>query len=234
MDLINNANINPYLNTSRVFVCKDVDTNFANNVIRQYQNLCQFSSGEKAKKLIILKDIKDVEKIKEEYQALAQYLEGDASIAYGIYSKKDDAICIIQDNHKRKEEKYEGNIAEQGADTLTHEFAHLLDDGLSQTSHFENAFLEDLKELEKNLTQNPYAKIGKSDMSYLDAKEYFKHYIEGVDFTDGISSKDITKRGARENFAESYSTIFDENPSEVNGIYASIFSNSINATRALI
>ena len=63
-------------------------------------------------------------------------------------------------------------------------------------------------------------------MSYLDAKEYFKHYIEGVDFTDGISSKDITRRGARENFAESYSTIFDENPSEVNGIYASIFSNS--------
>jgi hypothetical protein len=142
LDLINSANINPYLNTSQIYVDKDVDTDFANNVIEQYQSLCQFSNGEKAKKLVILEDVKDIEKIEEEYQALAQYLKGDASIAYGIYSKKDDAICIIQNNHQRKEKEYEGDITQQGADTLTHEFAHLLDEGLSQTSLFESAFLD--------------------------------------------------------------------------------------------
>lgn len=232
--MLNSVGINPYSNTSNIFVDRNVDTDFANNVIRQYQNLCQFSNGSKAKKLVILKSIEDIEKIKGEYEALAKYLEGDASIAYGIFSKQDDAICIIQDNHQRKDTKYEGDITQQGSDTLTHEFAHLLDEDYSETSFFRSAYLEDLEEFEKNLAQNPNKKIGTSDMTYLEAKEYFKHYIEGSDFSDGIDSKDITRRGARENFAESFSTIFDDNPSEVNEIYASIFSNSISATKALI
>ena len=232
--MVNRININPYLNTSQVFIDGNVDTDFANNVIKQYQNLCQFSDGQKVKKLVILKDAQDADKIKDEYAALAQYLQGDANIAYGVYSKKDDAICIVQNNHQRKEEKYEGDILTQGSDTLTHEFAHLLDEDYSESSIFRNAFLKDLKTFEKNLSQNPNENIANSDMSYLEAKEYFKHYIEGVDFSDGIDMKDITRRGARENFAESYSTIFDNNPSKVNEIYASIFSNSINATKTLI
>ena len=45
----------------------------------------------------------------------------------------------------------------------------------------------------KNLKENPNETIGDSDMTYAEAKEYFKHYIEGADFTDGIDEKDITR-----------------------------------------
>ena len=214
-----------------IFVDEKVDRQFATNVISQYKKLCQQTGGAQAKKLVILSEANDIKDIAQNYQQLAGYLDGDAKIAYGVYARKDDTICIIQNNHKRKVEEYEGDLNAQGSDTLTHEFAHLLDKEYSKSQTFRQAYLEDLKEFEKNLKENPDETIGDSDMTYAQAKEYFKHYIEGTDFTDGIDEKDITRTGARENFAESYSTIFDSSPSEVNDIYSDLFGNSVEAVR---
>jgi hypothetical protein len=100
--------------------------------------------------------------------------------------------------------------------------------------NYKNVSIDSLKHIcfnVKNLKENPDETIGDSNMTYAQAKEYFKHYIEGTDFTDGIDEKDITRTGARENFAESYSTIFDSSPSEVNDIYSDLFGHSIEAVR---
>jgi len=217
-----------------IFVDEKVDDNFALNVISQYEKLCQQTGGQQAKKLVILSEASDVEDIAQDYEQLAEYLENDAKIAYGVYAKKDDTICIVQNNHKRKEKKYEGDLNSQGSDTLTHEFAHLLDKEYSKSHIFRNAYLQDLRDFGRNLKKNANKKIAGSDMTYEEAKEYFKHYIEGADFTDGIDEKDISRTGARENFAESYSVIFDSNPSKINAIYSNLFGNSIKAVKSFL
>ena len=63
---------------------------------------------------------------------------------------------------------------------------------------------------------------------------YLRHYVDGVNFEDGISEEDITRTGLRENFAECFSTIVDEHPSEINSIYSELFKNTMEQTRKLI
>ena len=165
---------------------------------------------------------------------ISKFLNGKGEIAFGLHTKKDDTICIVENNHIRKDEALEGDFETQGADTLTHEFGHSFDKGYSNSYTFKKAFLADLLEFEKNLLENPDEKIPGSDMTYQDAKEYFKHYLEGVNFSDGIDETDLTVRGLRENFAESFSTICDTSESEVNHIYTSLFSNSVETVENLL
>lgn len=219
-------------NNMNIFVDSEVNKDFANNTIKQYGLLLQNSSANvQPKKLVILKNAENASKLNGLGEASQTNFEGDSKIAYGLYDKKADTIFILEDNHQRKDTSLEGDITSQGADTLTHEFGHLLDLGVSSSEAFKSAYKKDLENIFASLNDNPDNKIGNSDMTIKDGIEYFKHYLEGADFTDGIDESDITKRGLRENFAESFSIIFDGEKSEVNEIYGELFKNSINAVQ---
>ena len=66
-------------------------------------------------------------------------------------------------------------------------------------------------------------------MSYKKALTYFKHYLEGTNFSDGIDEKDVTARGARENYAEAFSIINDSNDNQSNEIFKELFPNTVNS-----
>ena len=221
-----------------VFVSDKADSRFAKNVIDQYVSLAE--DNRKVSNVIVLSspDVSEIEEIKElddkTKAVITDYIEGGASDAYGFYSKKADSIIIIQSNHGRKETKYEGELAEQGADTMLHEYAHLLDTNISSSEAYKEAYYNDLKEIERHLKENPDEKIAGSDMTYRDAMVYFDHYYEGADFSDGITKDDVTRRGLRENFAESYATVCDNCESGVNAIYSELFPNSTAFVREFV
>ena len=138
-------------NDTQIIIKDSVDYDFANNIINQFNNLIDTFGNEGVEKLVILQNAKDSKELADLCPELSKSLDGEASIAYGIYDKKDKAICIIQDNHRRKDEKYEGSIFEQGSDTLTHEFGHLIDKKFSQSRSFKKAYKKDLENFEKEL-----------------------------------------------------------------------------------
>ena len=221
-----------------VFVSDNVDSRFAENVINQYADLA--GKNKTVKNVVILSspDLSEVDEMKEldnkSKETIKDYIQNGAEDAYGFYTKKSDTIVIIQSNHNRKEEKYEGTLEEQGADTMLHEYAHLLDTNISSSKEYKQAYLADLKSIEEQLKQNPDAKIGNSDMTYREAMIYFDHYYEGADFSDGIDENDVTRRGLRENFAESYATVFDNCKSDVNAIYKALFPNTTDFVREFV
>ena len=184
--------------------------------------------------LIILSspDAKQISEMKEldeeDKRLLMEYISGDAKDAYGFYSKKAKTFVFIESNHARKDKNLEGSVSEQGADTLTHEFGHLVGNKNSESQEFRSAYLADLKEIEAKLKENPNQKIGDSDMTYKEALVYFDHYIEGTDFSDGIDEKDVTARGARENYAEAFSIVNDQNENYSNEIFKELFPNTVN------
>ena len=207
---------------------------FNDNIFRTIDRIGQYSETtanaiDDFSNVIILKD--KTSEIPEEYFSTAEKLDKYASEAYGFVSKDDSAIVIIQDNHQRKNVALEGNIEEQGADTIAHEIGHLVDDELSTTDSFKKAYLTDLKRIEKMLSTENASICGEDLKTTL---IYLKHYMEGVNFEDGISEDDITRTGLRENFAECFSTIMDENPTKINEIYSTLFPNTMAQTRALI
>ena len=230
----------PVTNSSEtsVFVSDGVDSDFADNVISQYASMAQ--NHDTVSNVIILSapDTAQVDDIKEldddTKDTIKEYINGGASDAYGFYSKKSDSIVLIQSNHERKDTNYEGSISEQGADTMLHEYAHLIDKDISSSADYKKAYFNDLKAIEKQLNENPDALIPGSDMTYRDAMVYFDHYYEGADFSDGIDKSDVTRRGLRENFAESYATVYDNKESKVNEIYASLFPNATNYVREFV
>lgn len=221
-----------------IFVSDGVDSDFAANAVNQYADLAQ--KHDTVSNVIILStpDTAQIDEIRElddnTKQVVKDYINGGAQDAYGFYSKKSDSIVLIQSNHERKEPKYEGSLAEQGADTMIHEFAHLMDKDISSSEGFKSAYFEDLKEIEKHLNENPDATIAGSDMTYRDAMVYFDHYYEGADFSDGIDKSDVTRRGLRENFAESYATVYDNKKSEVNEIYEALFPHTTDYVREFV
>ena len=207
---------------------------FNDNIFRTIDRIGQYSETtanaiDDFSNVIILKD--KTSEIPEEYFSTAEKLDKYASDAYGFVSKDDSAIVIIQDNHQRKNVALEGNIEEQGADTIAHEIGHLVDDELSTTDSFKKAYLTDLKRIEKMLSTENASICGEDLKTTL---IYLKHYMESVNFEDGISEDDITRTGLRENFAECFSTIMDENPTKINKIYSTLFQNTMAQTRALI
>ncbi len=213
---------------SRVIVKDTVDKDFADSAIKQFNYLTDTFGNHGIDKLVILKSASEIGELKDFCPKLEKSLGDDASIAYGVYDKKDKAICLIQDNHKRKDFKYEGTIAEQGSDTLTHEFGHLIDKKYSKSKSFKNAYRTDLEEFARNLEENPDRKIANSDMTYKEAKDYFKHYIEGAYFSDGIDNSDVTKTGRREQWAEAFSIAFDQSENKANAIHKALFKNTYN------
>ena len=154
-------------------------------------------------------------------------LDKYASDAYGFVSRKDKAIVLNEQNHNRKDVSLEGTIESQAADTISHEIGHLIDKDFSTSDSFKEAYLKDLKSIEEKLL-NGETQIGNQNLNEM--LIYLKHYMEGADFSDGIDEKDITREGLRENFAECFSTIIDENPSEINSIYAELFPNTMKET----
>ena len=220
--------------TSSIFVNDKVSKDFAFNIIDSYQTLTDTYENAGVENLIILSspDAKQIQEMKEldedDKKLLMEYVSGDAKDAYGFYSKKSKSFVFVESNHERKDKKLEGTIAEQGADTLTHEFGHLIGNKNSESDEFRKAYLADLKAINEKLKENPNQKIGNSDMSYKEALVYFDHYLEGADFTDGINEKDVTARGARENYAEAFSILNDKNENESNKIFKELFSNSVN------
>ena len=220
--------------STKIYVDKKVDEEFANNIISQYEKLSNIFEDSGVRNILILNKPSDIKKMADEHRKISRFLQGKGKIAFGLHTKKDDTICIVQSNHKRKDEDYEGDFDVQGADTLTHEFGHSLDTKYSRCEKFKTAFLADLLELERNLLVNPKEKIEGTHMTYKEAKEYFKHYLEDVDFSDGVDKRDITRAGLRENFAETFSILFDSSESAVNDIYSSIFANSIEAVQELL
>ena len=163
---------------------------FNDNIFRTIDRIGQYSETtanaiDDFSNVIILKD--KTSEIPEEYFSTAEKLDKYASEAYGFVSKDDSAIVIIQDNHQRKNVALEGNIEEQGADTIAHEIGHLVDDELSTTDSFKKAYLTDLKRIEKMLSTENASICGEDLKTTL---IYLKHYMESVNFEDGISEDD--------------------------------------------
>ena len=179
---------------------------------------------------IIILDSKDSD-IADKFSATEDKFHKHAQDAYGFVSKKDNAIVIVEENHRRKDASLEGSIEHQGADTTAHEIGHLIDDELSSTDEFKQAYFADLKAIETML-EDENAQINGHNLREMIF--YLRHYVDGVNFEDGISEEDITRTGLRENFAECFSTIVDEHPSEINEIYSTLFKNTMAKTQALI
>ena len=211
------------------YAAEGVDKKFRENICETLQKLSIFSPSVQnaltnLENIIILKD--SASYIPENFSATKTKLNQYASDAYGFVSKPDSAIVINEQNHQRKDVLLEGNVQTQASDTLSHEIGHLIDKEYSKSQSFQQAYLQDLKDIEEKLNKNRQVKSR-------DLKEmlvYLKHYMEGVDFSDGIDEKDITKEGLRENFAECFSTIVDENPSEINDIFVSLFPHTMKQT----
>lgn len=233
MNSILSSTINTPNFATNLYVSKDANTDFAKNIKEKFEELSTIYDVNEVKNIVVLKEA-DAEAIanlagisKDEKALLMDYVNGDAKDAYGFYSKKAQSFVFIEKNHERKDESLEGSIEEQGADTLAHEFGHLFGNEKSKEEDFRNAYLKDLQALAKQLEKNPNKKIGNSNMSYKEAIEYFDHYLEGVDFADGIDQEDITVTGAKENYAEAFSILNDSFDNESNNIFAELFSNTM-------
>ena len=216
------------------FLSDGVTTDFANSVLVSASNLNNYSSVTQAamedlENIIILKD-KD-SAISDEFASTRDKFINYASEAYGFVSRGDNAIVIVEDNHNRKNTELEGSLEEQAADTFSHEIGHIIDKELSTTEEFRKAFLKDLEVIHTMLI-NPNAQIEGENLR--ESLFYLKHYVEGVNFEDGISEEDITRTGLRENFAECFSTIVDTNPSKINKIFSTLFTNTMEQTRSFI
>lgn len=223
--------------STNLYVSKDTSVDFAKNIKEKFEELATIYDVNEIKNIVVLNEA-DAEAIENltgieqsDKDLLMDYVSDDAKDAYGFYSKKAQSFVFIEKNHERKNKSLEGDIAEQGADTLAHEFGHLFGNEKSKEEDFRNAYLKDLKNLEKQLNENPDKKIGKSDMSYQEAIRYFDHYMEDVDFSDGIDENDITITGAKENYAEAFSILNDSFDNDSNDIFAEIFSNTIEEVR---
>ncbi len=220
----------PYVGSINFYVANGVDNGFKNSISDGIEAISNFSLKSKRalselENVIILKN--SASYIPDSFSKTKAKLDNCASDAYGFVSKNDKAIVINEDNHQRKDISLEGDIASQASDTLAHEIGHLIDEEYSTSLAFQNAYLEDLKNIEKKLSKDD-EKIG--NYSFKQMVEYLKHYMEGADFSDGIDEKDITREGLRENFAECFSVLADNNPSEINDIYASLFPNTMRET----
>lgn len=230
---MNNCYLTPAISAQcgniNVYVAGGVDNKFKNNVLGTLQSLSGFSSKTQralsgVKNVIILKNSESP--VPEEFQHTRQKLEKHAGDAYGFVCKSDSAIVINEQNHQRKDASLEGNIETQASDTLSHEVGHLIDEEYSTSKKFQQAYLADLKDIEKKLHDEEQS--GSNGLGKM--VSYLKHYMEGVDFSDGIDENDISREGLRENFAECFSTIADEHPSEINSIFASLFPRSMEQT----
>lgn len=237
MSAITSSIINTPNFSTNLFVEKDASKDFAKNIQNKFEELSTIYDVGKVKNIVILYDA-DAEAIKNltgidetDKELLMDYISDDAKDAYGFYSKKAQSFVFIEKNHGRKDKSLEGTISEQGADTLAHEFGHLFGNENSKSSTFRAAYLTDLKAINEKLVQNPNAKIGDSDMTYKEAIEYFDHYLEGVDFSDGISEDDVSITGAKENYAEAFSILNDSFNNESNNIFAELFSNTLEQVR---
>ncbi len=228
----NNANIRTPEHT--FYVSDNVTDAFSQSIFSTMETIGGYSDKTKAAvesldNVIILKSKNS--NISDEFTATEDKFNKYAKDAYGFVSKDDNAVAIVEENHARKNAQLEGSLEHQGADTVAHEVGHLVDDELSTTDEFKQAYLADLQEIEAML-QGENAQVNGHDLR--ETLVYLKHYMEGVNFEDGISEDDITRTGLRENFAECFSTIVDENPSEINEIYSTLFKNTMAQTQALI
>ena len=222
------------LKPENALVSVDVSVDFANSVLASALNLNNFSSVTKSAvedlgNIIVLKDKNSA--ISDEFASTRDKFTNYASDAYGFVSRKDNAIVIVEDNHLRKDTTLEGSLEEQAADTFAHEIGHVIDKELSTTEEFRNAFLKDLEVIHTMLI-DPNAQIEGENLR--ESLFYLKHYVDGVNFEDGISEEDITRTGLRENFAECFSTIVDAHPSKINKIFSTLFTNTMEQTRAFI
>ena len=212
------------------FVSNGVSDDFQKSVFESIENLSNFSDKtrqavSKIDNVLILENSDSY--IGDEFTKTKDKLDKYAVDAYGFVSRPDKTIVINEQNHNRKDVSLEGSHSDQAADTVTHEIGHLIDENLSTTDTFKNAYLTDLKNIEKML------KAGVTEIGGHNLKEmlvYLKHYMEGADFSDGINENDITREGLRENFAECFSTIVDIKPSKINDIYAALFPHTMKAT----
>jgi len=219
----------PQNNKREYYITNGVDKDFQQSVFRAVKNMENFSSKShkavsKLQNVIILKNSDSF--IPDSFSKTRNKLQTLAQDAYGFVSKSDNAIVINENNHLRKDCSFEGSLSEQASDTLTHEVGHLMDEEFSTSDSFKNAYLKDLKNIEK-LQKEKQDILGENIDEMI---SYFKHYMEGVDFSDGIDEKDITREGLRENFAECFSTIADSSPSKVNSIFSSLFPNTMKET----
>lgn len=229
---MNNCYFTPITSTQRgmnICVADSVSRNFSDNVLKTLENLSAFSSKTKKalsglENIFILKNSDSP--ISDEFIRTRKKLQEYASDAYGFVCKPDKAIVINEGNHKRKDVSLEGSIETQASDTLSHEIGHLIDEEYSTSEEFKQAYLSDLEDIEERLND----KENKNLKNLQEMLFYLKHYMEGVDFSDGIDENDITREGLRENFAECFSTIVDKNPSEINGIFASLFPRTMKQT----
>lgn len=217
-----NCNIN-------VYVADGVDNKFKENTCDALKKISCFSpKAQRAvshlKNVIVLKD--SMSAVPAKFARTQHKLNKHGTDAYGFVCKPDRAIVINEHNHQRKDVALEGSIETQASDTLSHEIGHLLDKGHSSNPRFVNAYLKDLKNIEEKLKNGE--KVHSRDVK--DMVVYLKHYMEGVDFSDGIDRRDISREGLRENFAECFSTIVDENPSEINEIFKEMFPNTMKQT----
>lgn len=217
------------------YVSDGVNNDFEESIFSCAENLKGFSDVAKSAmdeidNIIILKNKNST--LPSEFSATENKFIKYASDSYGFVSRKDAAIVVIQDNHNRKNIELEGSLEEQAADTFAHEVGHIIDKELSTTEEFKKAYLADLKNIHSILQENPNQEIYGENLKEI--LTYLEHYIDGVNFEDGISEDDITRTGLRENFSECFSTIVDTNPSKINGIFSTLFTNTMAQTRAFI
>ena len=212
----------------------DVNSDFESSVFSCVDNLKSFSDTTKKAlsnydSIIILKNKKS--DIPDDFSATEKKFVNYASDSYGFVSHNDKAIVIVEENHHRKDTRLEGNIIDQAADTFAHELGHVIDKELSTSAAFKNAYLRDLENI-YILLDDPDTLIEGEKLR--ESLFYLKHYVDGVNFEDGISEEDITRTGLRENFAECFSTIVDMSPSKINKIFSTLFPNTMAQTMAFI
>lgn len=222
------------ISAKKIYTINCVSEAFKDNALNGLQNIqTRFSAAKNAlsklDNIIFLKDNSSA--IPDEFEKTKQKFSNSALDAYGFVSRADKAIVLVEDNHNRKDERLEGNKSSQAEDTITHEIGHLIDDELSTSNEFVDAYINDLKNIELMLNSGVEEIKGEK---LKDMLVYLKHYIEGVNFEDGIDKKDITREGLRENFAECFSTIADSHPTKINDIYSELFPNTMAVTKEFV
>ena len=154
--MINSFVFNPYnsAKTQRYDISSGVGDNFSKSIFEAADRISGYSDITKdaidsLDNVIILKDTES--DISDDFENTREKFHKYASDAYGFVSKNDNAVVIVEDNHKRKDVSLEGSLEEQGADTFAHEIGHIVDKDLSQSEEFKQAYFSDLKEIESML-----------------------------------------------------------------------------------
>ncbi|MBQ9246788.1 hypothetical protein IJ182_11050 [bacterium] len=225
---------NRQISEQRAYIAAGVSEEFEKNIFQSIENLTKFSSASNQAisnfdNVIILKNADS--DMPDSFTRTQEKLDKYARDAFGFVSKSERAIVLVEDNHKRKNTRLEGDVVSQGGDTITHEIGHLLDKEYSTTNEFKEAYLQDLKAIHSML-QDENAEVCGENLEEMIV--YLKHYIEGVNFEDGIDETDITREGLRENFAECFSTLADSNPTKINEIYSTLFPHTMEVTRQFV